>query len=115
MYVGSRWHAASSAAPPLPRTLAQPKMINQADGKGGKEIPIPGVVRVPTYQQDYLPCWRDQNTYIKDAGGAGARGPVRAARGIWAGLVFDQADAPTRRWRRRTGVQHRRVRSRHGG
>lgn len=50
-----------------PYTL-QPKMISQADGKGGKEIPIPGVKTIPSYERDYLPSWKDQNTYIRDRG-----------------------------------------------
>ncbi|KFM29105.1 Enhancer of polycomb-like protein 2 [Auxenochlorella protothecoides] len=48
----------------------KPKMISQADGKGGKEIPIPGVKTIPSYERDYLPTWKDQNTYIRDRGTA---------------------------------------------
>ncbi|KAL6785691.1 hypothetical protein ACKKBF_B01255 [Auxenochlorella protothecoides x Auxenochlorella symbiontica] len=48
----------------------KPKMISQADGKGGKEIPIPGVKTIPSYERDYLPSWKDQNTYIRDRGTA---------------------------------------------
>ena len=61
----------------LPRTPAtaasrrcclQPKMI-AAPGPKGREIPIPGVVRVPTYGIDYLPVRRERNTYIRSKGG----------------------------------------------
>lgn len=39
---------------------------------GGKEIPIPGIVRVPTYHTDYLPVRRERNTYIRPKGKAAA-------------------------------------------
>lgn len=66
---------------------SQPKMIQHA--KGGKEIPIPGIVRVPTYSTDYLPVRRERNTYIRPKGatrGAEARAQLLAqpAR-LWAG------------------------------
>jgi hypothetical protein len=48
-------------------------MIQHA--KGGKEIPIPGIVRVPTYGTDYLPVRRERNTYIRPKGAA----PLAAA------------------------------------
>lgn len=41
----------------------------QADGKEGKEIPIPGVRKIPSYQRDYLPVWQPHTTYIKFHGG----------------------------------------------
>ncbi|EFN60164.1 hypothetical protein CHLNCDRAFT_133649 [Chlorella variabilis] len=47
----------------------KPKMIQHA--MGGKEIPIPGIVRVPTYHTDYLPVRRERNTYIRPKGGVG--------------------------------------------
>lgn len=40
----------------------------KASNNGGKEIPIPGVVRIPTYRTDYVPTWRDRNTYIRPKG-----------------------------------------------
>lgn len=54
---------------------AQPKMIKQE--KGGKEIPIPGINLVSSYELDYLPTWRERNTYIR---GKGAHVPCAAAR-----------------------------------
>jgi hypothetical protein len=35
----------------------------------GKEIPIPGIIRIPTYGTDYLPVRRERNTYIRPKGG----------------------------------------------
>lgn len=49
--------------------LMQPKPTEQQ--KGSKEIPIPGVSRVPTYDVDYLPTFRERNTYIRGKGGSG--------------------------------------------
>ncbi|KDD76451.1 hypothetical protein H632_c221p0 [Helicosporidium sp. ATCC 50920] len=46
-------------------------MIPQQSAKGGTEIPIPGVTRVPSYETDYLPSWRERNTYIREHGGTG--------------------------------------------
>lgn len=56
----------------------QPKMIAAA-GPKGKEIPIPGVVRVPTYGTDYLPVRRERNTYIRPKGGSARHVPGPAA------------------------------------
>lgn len=39
------------------------------NGKGVKEIPIPGVTKVPSYETDYLPCFLERNTYIREKGG----------------------------------------------
>lgn len=64
------WTAAAflTMAPSIPVSRSQPKMI-QADGKEGKEIPIPGVRKIPSYQRDYLPVWQPHTTYIKFHGG----------------------------------------------
>ena len=44
-------------------------MIQASSAKGGgKEIPIPGIVRVPSYATDYLPVRRERNTYIRPKG-----------------------------------------------
>ena len=43
-------------------------MIEQSQG-GIKEIPIPGILNIPTYQTDYLPVRRERNTYIRPKGG----------------------------------------------
>lgn len=51
-------------------------MIKQENAKGGKEIPIPGIVRIPSYRTDYLPAWRDRNTYIRGKGGGGYHDPT---------------------------------------
>ena len=59
--------------PETPLKPPQPKMIEAAK-KGVKEIPIPGIVRVPTYGTDYLPVRRERNTYIRPTGAAGATG-----------------------------------------
>ena len=48
----------------------QAKMVQSAKAKGGQEIPVPRVSLVPTYKLDYLPTFREQNTYIR---GRGAR------------------------------------------
>ena len=56
-------------SPPL-----QPKMIEDKD-KGGKEIPIPGCIKVKTYNIDYLPAWKDRYTYIRGKGGVGYDDP----------------------------------------
>ena len=57
--------------PPLPThspaTPPQPKMIEQSQG-GIKEIPIPGILNIPTYRTDYLPVRRERNTYIRPKG-----------------------------------------------
>lgn len=34
-----------------------------------KEIPIPGVTRVPTYEIEYLPAYREKHTYLRGKGG----------------------------------------------
>ena len=36
--------------------------------KGGNEIPVPKVTRVPSYNTDYLPTFREPNTYIRGRG-----------------------------------------------
>ena len=36
-----------------------------------KEIPIPGVTRVPTYDLDYLPAFRERYTYLRGKGSNG--------------------------------------------
>ncbi|EIE24666.1 hypothetical protein COCSUDRAFT_41002 [Coccomyxa subellipsoidea C-169] len=46
-------------------------MVSSAKAKGGKEIPVPKVTLVPTYNIDYLPTFREQNTYIRGRGGIG--------------------------------------------
>lgn len=46
----------------------QAKMISSAKAKGGKEIPVPKVTSVPSYNTDYLPNFREQNTYIRGRG-----------------------------------------------
>ncbi len=45
-------------------------MVHSTKAKGGQEIPVPKVTLVPTYNTDYLPTFREQNTYIR---GRGAR------------------------------------------
>jgi hypothetical protein len=45
----------------------QPKMVEQ-DGKGVKEIPIPGVTTIASYQYEYLPTWKARYTYIRGRG-----------------------------------------------
>lgn len=60
---------------PIPPTHLQPKMIEK-DAKGGKEIPIPGCLRVPSYQIDYLPVSKDRYTYIRGKGGLGYDDPT---------------------------------------
>jgi enhancer of polycomb-like protein len=44
--------------------------------KGIKEIPIPGVTRIPTYALEYLPTFRDRNTYLRGRGGCGYDDPT---------------------------------------
>ncbi|KAI3429860.1 hypothetical protein D9Q98_010171 [Chlorella vulgaris] len=51
----------------------KPKMIQHATGK---EIPIPGIIRIPTYGTDYLPVRRERNTYIRPKGGVGYEDPI---------------------------------------
>jgi len=43
-------------------------MVASAKAKGGKEIPVPKVTEVPTYNTDYLPTFREKNTYIRGRG-----------------------------------------------
>ncbi len=43
-------------------------MVSSAKAKGGKEIPVPKVTAVPTYNTDYLPTFREQSTYIRGRG-----------------------------------------------
>ncbi len=45
-------------------------MVQSAKAKGGQEIPVPRVSFVPSYNTDYLPTFREQNTYTR---GRGAR------------------------------------------
>lgn len=52
----------------------QPKMVEQHEGV--KEIPIPGVSRVPTYEIDYLPTYKERNTYLRGKGGYGYEDPT---------------------------------------
>ncbi|KAL4437402.1 hypothetical protein ABPG75_004541 [Micractinium tetrahymenae] len=68
----------------------KPKMIAAA-GPKGKEIPIPGIVRVPTYGTDYLPVRRERNTYIRPKGGVGYDDPI---------LVEYDLDSEDERWLR---------------
>ena len=44
----------------------QARMVEKP--KGGKEIPVPKVTRVPSYNTDYLPTFREPNTYIRGRG-----------------------------------------------
>lgn len=50
------------------RLRTQAKMVESAKAKGGKEIPVPKVTRVPSYNTDYLPTFREPNTYIRGRG-----------------------------------------------
>lgn len=54
----------------------QPKQAIQEPHQPGKEIPIPGVTIVPTYAIDYLPTFRERNTYIRGKGGDGYHDPT---------------------------------------
>lgn len=45
-------------------------MVESAKAEGGKEIPVPKVTRVPSYNTDYLPTFREPNTYIRGRGRA---------------------------------------------
>ncbi|KAK9817316.1 hypothetical protein WJX72_012553 [[Myrmecia] bisecta] len=49
------------------------KMVQSTQAKGGREIPTPEVRHVPTYNRDYLPLFREKNTYIRGRGGIGYR------------------------------------------
>ena len=53
-----------------PPVREQAKMVESAKAKGGKEIPVPKVTRVPSYNTDYLPTFREPNTYIRGRGRA---------------------------------------------
>jgi enhancer of polycomb-like protein len=64
-------------------------MVQQQSAKGGKEIPIPGVVKVPTYEIDYLPTFRERNTYLRGRGGIGYDDPT---------LVEYDLDVGDERW-----------------
>ena len=46
---------------PVPRPDEKPVPV--------KEIPIPGVTRVATYEIDYLPAYREKHTYLRGKGG----------------------------------------------
>lgn len=39
------------------------------DAKPTKEIPIPGVEKVPTYEIEYLPTFKERNAYLRGRGG----------------------------------------------
>lgn len=52
-------------------------MIKQENARGGKEIPIPGVTKVATYDLDYLPTFRERNTYLRGRGGTGYDDPIQ--------------------------------------
>ncbi|PSC68541.1 enhancer of polycomb 1 [Micractinium conductrix] len=54
----------------------KPKMIQQPGNAGIKEIPIPGIIRIPSYQTDYLPVRRERNTYLRPKGGVGYDDPI---------------------------------------
>ncbi|CAL8467691.1 g7229 [Coccomyxa elongata] len=55
----------------LDKENEEAKMVSSAKAKGGKEIPVPKVTAVPTYNIDYLPTFREQSTYIRGRGGIG--------------------------------------------
>lgn len=55
----------------------------QAESKGSnkepqkaKFIPIPGVIPVSTYDLEYLPVFKERNTYIRGRGGIGYDDPT---------------------------------------
>jgi hypothetical protein len=48
--------------------MLQAKMVETAKSKGGKEIPIPDVHEVQTYNVDYLPTFHAATTYIRGRG-----------------------------------------------
>ena len=50
--------------------------IQHARPTGSKEIPIPGITKVPTYDLDYLPAFRERNTYLRGKGGTGYDDPT---------------------------------------
>ena len=52
-------------------------MIQQPGNAGIKEIPIPGIIRIPSYQTDYLPVRRERNTYLRPKGACRAAGGGR--------------------------------------
>lgn len=70
--------------PPPPRShtfrfifpLQQQQSGHKEKTGGVKEIPIPGVTRVPTYDIDYLPAFRERNTYVRGRGGTGYDDPT---------------------------------------
>lgn len=43
-------------------------MVKTDKNKKGKEIPIPQVRIVPTYDQDYLPVYERPGTYVRGKG-----------------------------------------------
>ena len=48
--------------------ISQAREVEAKKPKKGSEIPIPTVRVVPTYDRDYLPLFREQNTYIRGRG-----------------------------------------------
>lgn len=52
----------------FPRVCRQAHMVKTDKNKKGKEIPIPQVRIVPTYEQDYLPVYERPATYVRGKG-----------------------------------------------
>ena len=48
--------------------ISQAREVEAKKPKKGSEIPIPTVRVVPTYDRDYLPLFKEQNTYIRGRG-----------------------------------------------
>lgn len=48
--------------------LNQVHMVMTDKNRKGKEIPIPQVRVVPTYNQDYLPVYERPTTYVREKG-----------------------------------------------
>lgn len=92
-------HSPFSPPLPIPLTHLQPKMIEK-DAKGGKEIPIPGCLRVPSYQIDYLPVAKDRYTYIRGKGGLGYDDPTH--------VEYD-ADVEDEKWVREFNGAHEKL------
>ena len=64
------WHSLIAHPSDVIIAATQAKMVESAKAKGGKEIPVPKVTRVPSYNTDYLPTFREPNTYIRGRGRA---------------------------------------------